>query len=102
MQPGVVVQVEPDKLRELAERIRRSGDAVGELAPVADDVSPVPTMTGSAFAGALEHTALAMDRVVAYHRDVLHEFAEQADQAAARYEQTDTGNALAFNEVGPL
>ncbi|AOW94143.1 hypothetical protein BFN03_19580 [Rhodococcus sp. WMMA185] len=94
-----MVQVEPDKVRDLAERTRRSGDRVGELAPVTDGVSPIPAMTGSAFAAALEDTALAVDRVVAYHRDVLHEFAGQAEQNAIRYEQTDNDNALSLNEV---
>ncbi|GAA1480694.1 hypothetical protein GCM10009624_11340 [Gordonia sinesedis] len=91
-----MVDVDPQRVRELARSTRTHASAVGAQKPLANGVNAAADAQDCEVARNLRDTAAALDTVLQYHVTRLNHFAALARQGADRYEAADERNGQRF------
>ncbi|MBF6231826.1 hypothetical protein IU436_16580 [Nocardia farcinica] len=95
------LDLDPPKTREMADTIKRHGDAVRASNPLAVGNLAAPTLEGAEIGGVIDATASALERVVIYHAQRLQEFSDLTNKAVEEFLLLEGNRAKQFEEMGP-
>ncbi|MFC8045876.1 hypothetical protein [Nocardia sp. NPDC057353] len=93
--------LDPGRARELADSVRRIGDSIRELNPLADGVEAEPTLQSAEIGRVVDATATALEKVITYHADRLLEFSDLTNRAVDNFLQQEAAGAAGIDGTVP-
>ena len=92
------MDVDPDRVRELALSTGKHATAIGAQRPLSDGNDAAAGAKGCEIAANVRDAARSLDTVLGYHVTRLNHFADLARRAADNYEVTDEQNRRGFGK----
>ncbi|MGF0319867.1 hypothetical protein [Nocardia fluminea] len=95
------LDIDPARMREMANDARRNADAVEAITPIAGEqhLNARRYMDGSDLAVKLQETLQALDLVTKYHASMIRNFCTDTDYVANVQEELDKSIGSAINSA---
>lgn len=96
------LDINPARLREMANDVRRNADAIDAITPIAAEqcTNARQYMDGSDLAVKLEESLQALDLVARYHATMIRNFCTDTDYIANVQEELDKAIGAELNQAG--